>query len=42
VLFHGHPALLRSAYPAQSLEHSFLRCIGDELRTDAPLAVAHV
>ena len=42
VLFHGQPAELRSTFPAQSLEHSFLRCIDSEISTEAPLAIAHV
>ena len=42
VLFHGQPAELRSTFPAQSLEQSFLRCIDSEISTEAPLAIAHV
>jgi ABC-type multidrug transport system ATPase subunit len=42
VLFHGEPTLLRSTFPAQSLEQSFLRCIDGETRTTVPLATAHV
>ena len=42
VLFHGEPTLLRSTFPAQSLEQSFLRCIGGETSTTVPLATAHV